>query len=141
MSEVKHTERGFAYVEFEDNNGTACNIQKSSLADDDAIWIGAKEIGLKKFTPYQGWEDQDTRGDPPYGITFVANNRMHLTRWQVAALLPVLQHFAATGDVDGNPETSPADAFSAWLNEGPKLAKAAGCHVGIKVTEATGAQP
>lgn len=106
MSE-KHTSRGFAYVEFEDHNGTACNIQKSSLATDDAIWIGATEIGLKKFTPYVGWEDQDTRGDPPYGVTFIANNRMHLTRWQVAALLPVLQHFAATGDVCANPEAQP----------------------------------
>jgi hypothetical protein len=133
---LKHTERGFAYVEFEDHNGTPCNIQKSSLADDDALWFGAKEIGLKKFTPYHGWEDQDTSGNPPYGVAFVANNRMHLTRWQVAALLPVLQHFAATGEVDGSPMTTPADAFSAWIKQGPMLAKAAGCHVGIKVTEA-----
>ena len=136
VGHTQFTSRGFAFVEFEDHNGTACNIQKSSLATDDAIWLGAKDIGLKKFTPYVGWEDQDTRGDPPYGVSFVANNRMHLTRWQVAALLPVLQHFAATGDLDGSPELTPSEAFSAWLNQGPKLAAAAGCHVGIKVTEA-----
>lgn len=99
MGEVKHTGRGFAYVEFDDLNGTACNIQKSSLATDDAIWIGAKEIGLKKFTPWVGWEDQDTRGDPPYGVSFVANNRMHLTREQVAELLPILERFVLTGEV------------------------------------------
>jgi hypothetical protein len=136
LSPVTHTSRGFAYVEFEDHNGTPCNIQKSSLADDDAIWIGAKDIGLKKFTPYSGWEDQDTRGEPPHGVAFVANNRMHLTRWQVAALLPLLQHFAATGDVVGAPATTPSEAFSAWLKQGPALAAAAGCYVGIRVTEA-----
>lgn len=32
------------------------------------------------------------------------------------------------------PQSSPSDAFAAWLNEGPKLALAAGCYVGIKVT-------
>jgi hypothetical protein len=34
------------------------------------------------------------------------------------------------------PQPTPSEAFSVWLNEGPKLAAAAGCHVGIKVTEA-----
>lgn len=104
---IKHTERGFAFVEFEDHNGTPCTIQKSSLAEDDAIWFGASEIGLKKFTPCQGWEDVPTPGGPD-GVSFVANNRMHLTRWQVAALLPALQHFAATGEV-GYPEKSHDD--------------------------------
>lgn len=105
MSEVKKTERGFAYIEFTDAYGTLCNVQKSSLATDDAIWLGAKEIGLKKFTPHVGWEDQDTRGDPPHGVSFIANNRMHLTRDDVAALLPILSHFVETGEVSThNPE-------------------------------------
>jgi hypothetical protein len=34
------------------------------------------------------------------------------------------------------PQLAPSEAFAAWLTEGPKLAAAAGCHVGIKVTEA-----
>ena len=29
---------------------------------------------------------------------------------------------------------TPSERFARWLEEGPKLAKAAGCHVGIKVT-------
>lgn len=33
------------------------------------------------------------------------------------------------------PWITPEEEFAGWLNEGPKLAKAAGCHVGIKVTE------
>jgi len=100
--EIKHTERGFAYLEFTDAYGTACSIQKSSLATDDAIWIGGKEIGLKKFTPYKGWEDVDTRGDPPYGVSYIANNRMHLTRDDVEALLPILQKFVDTGDLSND---------------------------------------
>lgn len=34
------------------------------------------------------------------------------------------------------PEQTASEAFSAWISNGPKLAAAAGCHVGIKVTEA-----
>jgi hypothetical protein len=36
-----------------------------------------------------------------------------------------------------SPRTA-SEAFADWLNKGPKLALAAGCHVGIKVT---GAKP
>lgn len=96
---MEHTERGFAYINFKDAYGTECNIQKSSLATEDAIWIGAKDIGLKKFIPYQGWQDVEIKSDP-HGISYVANNRMHLTRDDVAALLPILQRFVETGDLE-----------------------------------------
>lgn len=33
-------------------------------------------------------------------------------------------------------DKSAAERFAEWLNKGPKLAAAAGCYVGIKVTEA-----
>ncbi|MFP3339719.1 hypothetical protein R0J91_17205, partial [Micrococcus sp. SIMBA_131] len=33
------------------------------------------------------------------------NTRMHLTREQVAGLIPLLQHFAATGDLPAPPIT------------------------------------
>lgn len=39
----------------------------------------------------------------------------------------------AAGDVAGLVE-APQDRFARWLNEGPRLAKEAGCYVGIKVT-------
>lgn len=32
---------------------------------------------------------------------------------------------------------SPAERFARWLEDGPKLAKAAGCYVGIKVSALT----
>lgn len=63
------TVRGFLLGQFWDRYGELCSIQKSSLATEDAIWLGVDE------------------------------HRMHLTQEQVAALLPLLQHFAETGDL------------------------------------------
>jgi hypothetical protein len=37
------TNRGFNLIEFDDLYGAKCNIQKSSLATDDAIWIGIQD--------------------------------------------------------------------------------------------------
>jgi hypothetical protein len=71
---VKRTPRGFAYALFRDRNGKECSIQKSSLATEDCIWLG-EELG-------------DRRGE-----------RMHLTRDQVADLLPLLQRFVETGEI------------------------------------------
>lgn len=92
------TERGFALHEFTDLYGVECRLQKSSLATDDAIWLGAKDIGLKRFVPYQGWSDVELEMDP-LGVNHIANTSMHLNREQVAALLPLLQGFVETGDL------------------------------------------
>lgn len=89
---VNNTSRGFGRIEFTDLYGVPCSVQESSLATDDAIWLGANEIGLKKFNPGQGWQDVPTPDS-------VANTRMHLSREQVAALLPILTHFVETGDL------------------------------------------
>lgn len=85
------TPRGFGLIEFKDRYNVDCNIQKSSLATEDAIWFGAKEIGLKKIIG-GGWEDIDTENH-------IANNRMHLTQKQVKKLLPILKYFAKTGSL------------------------------------------
>jgi len=97
MTETKHTSRGFAFIEFTDRYGVACSIQKSSIATEDCIWFGAKEIGLKHFKAFKGWTDIDTS----YRIAehWSANTRMHLSRDQVRELLPILQHFADTGEL------------------------------------------
>ena len=61
MSDIKvgHTERGFAIGNFKDSYDAECSIQKSSLATEDAIWLGrndaspaimasqAKKLGVK----------------------------------------------------------------------------------------------
>jgi hypothetical protein len=95
--EMKTTERGFSYMEFLDFNGVKCNIQKSSILDEECIWFGAVNIGLKRFKAYEGWTDVPL----PFSIEehYVANNRMHLTQEQVKNLLPILTYFAETGEL------------------------------------------
>lgn len=103
---IADTQRGFGKLNFRDRYGVACSVQKSSLATDECIWLGADHIGLKKFTPYgqpTSWADVDTETDPATGVMWSANTRMHLNRKQVRALLPILQHFADTGEVDLEP--------------------------------------
>lgn len=97
---MRKTSRGFARMEFIDRNGVACSLQKSSLAFEDCIWLGADEIGLKKFSPGAGgWTDVPLE-QTPHGVTHIANTRMHLSREQVAALLPHLLRFVETGELE-----------------------------------------
>ena len=100
--QLQHTGRGFAYYEFTEVNGESCNIQKSSSAMEDCIWLGSKNIGLKGFVPYVGWSDvTEDQIREKFGFQdIVANNRMHLNREQVKALLPILQKFVDTGEID-----------------------------------------
>lgn len=97
--ETTRTERGFGIIKFTDFNDKKCSLQESSLATDDAIWLGCDEIGLKRFTPYKGWEDVPLEQDHPHGVTHIANNRMHLSQEQVRELLPALQYFAEHGSL------------------------------------------
>lgn len=70
--EVKKTNRGFDLIEFTDRYDKECSLQKSSLATEDAIWLG-----------------RDSK-----------EARMHLTQEMVAKLLPYLQKFVETGDIE-----------------------------------------
>lgn len=97
---TKRTERGFDRIEFVDEYDKQCSLQKSSLATKACVWFGCDEIGLKKFTPGEGWTDVHLRQDGPYGISHIANTRMHLTRAQVKKLLPYLQKFVETGEIN-----------------------------------------
>ncbi len=72
------TVRGFAAFVFGDKDGSTCSIQQSSSATEDAIWLGV-----------------DTLSDGGAAVPV----RMHLTREQVADLLPHLQHFVDTGEL------------------------------------------
>jgi hypothetical protein len=76
----QNTSRGFARVEFDDLYGARCSIQKSSLATEDAIWLGQNAPTIHHVT-----------GD--------AMCRMHLSQDDVRWLLPMLQHFAETGEL------------------------------------------
>ena len=102
---TRKTERGFAIGEFMDRYGAKCSIQKSSLATEDAIWFGvddpnplimafdANRLGLPTNGETSGW----VKYDVPKEV--LINTRMHLTRKQVAKLLPVLQKFIETGEI------------------------------------------
>lgn len=67
------TDRGFSYAAFHDRYGDLCSIQKSSLATEEAIWLGRE--GLREGA------------------------RMHLTQEMVGALIPILQRFVESGEL------------------------------------------
>ena len=97
MKKLK-TVRGFDIYKFPDLYGAMCSLQKSSLATDDAIWLGVDDADpkiLASQTPKGG------TGWVKYRIpdNVLLTTRMYLNRKQVAALLPVLQKFVDTGDI------------------------------------------
>ena len=83
----KLNNRNFAYYKFKAHNGVKCSLQKSSLATQDAIWLGADEIGLKEFVAGRSPSLQDVNLVNNETHHFAANNRMYLTRKQVKKLL------------------------------------------------------
>ena len=100
---LSRTARGFDLMEFTDLYGAQCSIQKSSLATDDAIWIGVddanpKIMASKTTDGGNGWV--------PYQIPEDAllTTRMHLNREQVKKIIPVLQLFVETGEIRGAAE-------------------------------------
>lgn len=98
------THHGFSTVRFEDHYGEKCSIQKSSLATEDAIWFGCDNANpqiMARNSAAHGVTTSETCGWVPYPIPddVLLNTRMHLTRDQVAELLPTLKHFAETGEL------------------------------------------
>lgn len=91
--EAMTTNRGFDLIEFTDDYGYKCSLQKSSSAEADKIWLGVIEPGIKYLVKGLGWQDFKL----PEGVeTF---SRMHLTQDQVRDLLPYLQRFVETGEL------------------------------------------
>lgn len=91
------TKRNFAIYKFKDRGGVECSIQKSSASMEDAIWIGANELGLLHFKAGEGWNE--VKFNNTIEEHWVANNRMELTQDQVKQLLPILIQFAETGEI------------------------------------------
>lgn len=92
------TERGFSILKFVDLYGAECSIQKSSLATDDALWIGVTNsepmiLGSKVRGDLTGW----VKYPMPNDVQILT--RMHLNRDQVKELLPILQKFVDSGDI------------------------------------------
>ncbi len=98
------TVRGFDILEFTDRYGAKCQIQASSLATEEAIWFGLEDAEPKIMASQAGAHGVVTTencGWVAYPIPDAVslNTRMHLTRDQVEALLPILQRFVDTGEV------------------------------------------
>ena len=98
------TNRGFEYKERQDRYGQSYSIQKSSLAFEDCIWFGLNGAN-PKITASQahkfGVIAKETTGwvDYPIPEEVFISTRMHLTREQVAEIIPILQHFVDTGEL------------------------------------------
>lgn len=98
------TNRGFTRYLFTDRSGAKCSLQKSSLAFEEAIWLGvddAKPQVLAREAELVGVHTRETTGWVPYPIPdqVLLTTRMHLTQEQVRELLPALTHFAETGEL------------------------------------------
>jgi hypothetical protein len=94
---MEYSQRGFAIHTFLDRNGIECSIQKSSIATEDCIWLGVNKTDLTVF-------ENEYHGKyivTPMPYNFMVNTRMHLNRQQAKMLLPMLQKFAETGEIDG----------------------------------------
>lgn len=91
--------RGFKLLRFKDRYNEDCNIQKSSLATEDCIWLGVENPNpqiMASKTPQggTGW----VKYDIPDNVLIAS--RMHLNRKQARELAKVLNKFARTGELN-----------------------------------------
>lgn len=96
--EIKRTERNFPVADFVDFYGVPCSLQISSLAGTQCVWLGINnadpQIMASKVTHGgTGWVKYPLHPD------VCISTRMHLSRDQVAELLPHLQKFVETGEI------------------------------------------
>lgn len=101
---IQQNDRGFDYSNFKDHYGKECSLQKSSLATKDCIWLGVDDAEpqiLCSQAAKFGVEPLGVVGWQPYPIPkeVLLKTHMHLTREQVANLLPVLKRFVDTGEL------------------------------------------
>ncbi len=103
--EKSKTTRGFDIIKFKDWYGENCSIQKSSLFGEDCIWFGIMDANpqiMASKAKMFGVETNETTGWVPYPVPeeVLITTRMHLNRKQVLELLPILEKFAYTGEID-----------------------------------------
>lgn len=90
--EKSHTNRGFELLQFYDRYDKLCDIQRSSLATEDAIWLGnhnpePKIMASKTPQGGTGWVEY------PLSEDVLITHRMHLTRKQCISLALKLLKF------------------------------------------------
>ena len=98
---ISKTDRGFDIIEFDDIYGECCSIQKSSLAETDAIWLGISEV---KPIIMASELDLDCGGWVKYPIpkSVQVKGRMHLDRAKARKLAKILLDFADKGEIVGD---------------------------------------
>ena len=87
-----YTSRGFELLNFYDRYEVLCDIQRSSLATEDAIWLGTHSPNpqiMASKTPQggSGWVEY------PLSDDVLIRHRMHLTRKQSISLAFKLLRF------------------------------------------------
>lgn len=105
--------RGFPMLTFVDRYGASCSLLKSSLAFEEAVWLGIDHADPKIMATdaaAHGLATTEKAGWIPYPVpaAVLFNTRMHLSREQVAQLIPYLQHFVNTGRVEDPSHSPPA---------------------------------
>jgi hypothetical protein len=98
------TQAGFPYLEFKDRDGNVCSIQQSSLATENAIWLGiddAKPMVMNQDAYKAGVEPLGGVGwrDYPLPKEVLLHTRMHLTAADVQTLIRVLEHWYMSGKI------------------------------------------
>ena len=103
------TKRGFALFEGTDLYGSKYSLQKSSLATQDAIWLGiddadpkimcsdARKLGLREWKENMEENNGWCKFDIPKEV--LLDTRMHLNRKQAKELIAKLQVFVDTGEL------------------------------------------
>lgn len=92
--DAQPTPRGFSRIEFKDRYDIDCSIQISSAATYDAIWFGVNDDAAHPIVQVNGeWVKVELPEDA------IIRSRMHLTRQQVASLLPTLLKFVVEGKI------------------------------------------
>ena len=100
----EYTPTGFVRLAFTDRYDQTCSVQESSLATEEALWVGLDDADPKVMAAHAasvGVHTTETTGWVPYPIPDIVllKTRMHLTRPQAAELAAVLAHFADTGNL------------------------------------------
>lgn len=101
---IKRTDRGFPYVEFKDTYESDIYIQKSSVADYDAIWLGIRDPKPQvkaRDAAKVGVKTNETVGWVPFPIPDEVNiiRQMHINKKQAKKIVKMLNRFIETGDI------------------------------------------
>lgn len=102
---LEKTNRGFGIINFEDSYGVGCSLQESSNGSETSVWLGvskANPLVMASMAAGYGVFTPETTGWVPYPIPddVLLHTRMHLTQDMVKQMLPTLQHFAETGELE-----------------------------------------